>query len=35
VEDCVEEMLRDCKREVEKMEGRLFTQPGFCGSTRS
>jgi len=28
VEDCVEEMLRDYKREVEKMKGRLFTQPG-------
>ena len=28
MEDCVEEMLRDYKREVEKMKGRLFTQPG-------
>jgi hypothetical protein len=28
VEDCVEEILRDYKREVEKMRGRLFTQPG-------
>jgi hypothetical protein len=28
VEDCVGEMLRVYKWEVEKMKGRLFTQPG-------
>jgi hypothetical protein len=28
VEDCVEEILRDYKRGVEKMRGRLFAQPG-------
>jgi hypothetical protein len=38
VEDCVEEILRDYKREVEKMkEPPLHTtrQRSFCGSTQS